>query len=215
MKTSLHRIRMFRILFLLLFIPATGLAQRTAQGELQAAAKHLANPDGTRIDFQAETIAPNDMGSSPLSSGSLILKDNQFRLSFGSITAVFDGKKTLSYYDASENTLNISHPTNAELAMINPLIILTRSEAGYRTAMLPPTKGGKVIGLTPKTANGIKQIELQVDSRDSRPTGAMITLEDGTKIVTKITGISRTKASPGLFRLMKKDYPGVEVVDLR
>ena len=201
---------MFRILFLLLFIPATGLAQRTAQGELQAAAKHLANPDGTRIDFQAETIAPNDMGSSPLSSGSLILKDNQFRLSFGSITAVFDGKKTLSYYDASENTLNISHPTNAELAMINPLIILTRSEAGYRTAMLPPTKGGKVIGLTPKTANGIKQIELQVDS-----TGAMITLEDGTKIVTKITGISRTKASPGLFRLMKKDYPGVEVVDLR
>lgn len=202
---------MFRILFLLLFIPATGLAQRTAQGELQAAAKHLANPDGTRIDFQAETIAPNDMGSSPLSSGSLILKDNQFRLSFGSITAVFDGKKTLSYYDASENTLNISHPTNAELAMINPLIILTRSEAGYRTAMLPPTKGEKVIGLTPKTANGIKQIELQVDSRDSRPTGAMITLEDGTKIVTKITGISRTKASPGLFRLMKKDYPGVEV----
>ncbi|WP_304295610.1 LolA-like putative outer membrane lipoprotein chaperone [Porphyromonas gulae] len=215
MKTSLHRVRMFRILFLLLFIPAMALSQRSAQGELQAAAKHLANPDGTRIDFQAETIAPNDMGSSPLSSGSLILKGNQFRLGFGSITAVFDGKKTLSYYDASENTLNISHPTNAELAMINPLIILTRSEAGYRTAMLPPTKGGNVIGLTPKTANGIKRIELQVSTQGSRPTGAVIILEDGTRIVTKITGISPTKASSELFRLAQKDYPNVEVIDLR
>ena len=99
--------------------------------------------------------------------------------------------------------------------MINPLIILTRSEAGYRTEMLAPTKGSNVIGLTPKTTNGIKRIELQVSSQGSRPTGAVIILEDGTRIVTKITGISPTKASPELFRLAKKDYPNVEVIDLR
>lgn len=212
--TTSQLIRSLGLLCLLL-LSSTAWAQRSAQAELKAAALHLSHADGTQIAFNAETFGSGRSGSTPLSAGTLIVKGNQFRLSFGQMTAVYDGKKTLSYYDASEHTLNISHPTSAELAMINPLIILTQAESGYRTEMLPAAKGSNIIGLTPKTSNGIKRIELQVSAQGSRPIGAVIILQDGSRIVTRITGISAAKTSPALFRLNKADYPGVEVVDLR
>lgn len=207
-------IRISSILTLFL-LSTTIFAQSLAEKELQAASKHLINKDGTEISFIAETIDNNTQTTTSRSEGLITIKNNKFRLSFGDITAVFDGEKTLIYYDSSENTLNLSHPTKAELAMINPLIILTQSEVGYKIETLPPTKGSKIIGLTPKISNGIKRIEFEINSSNSSPMGAVIILEGGSRIVTKITSIRPKKTNKDLFQIKKADYPKAEIIDLR
>lgn len=148
--------------------------------------------------------------------GRMLIDGERFRLEYGNIIAVCSAG-VLRYHDSEQETLTISQPTEEELIQINPLHFLRSQGKGFTAKMLPATKGGEVVGLTPqKRSSGIKQIEITLLSSTGLPSSISIIGEDGARLVVRILSLERV-ASPkaGTFSLEAKQFPGSEVVDLR
>lgn len=147
--------------------------------------------------------------------GRMYLQGESFRLEYGSITAVYSGK-TLTHYNAQEETLTISEPTGEDLLQINPLHFLRSRGKGYTLSLMPASKSAEIVRFTPKAKSEMKHLEISFSRRNALPSQAVVVGKDGSRIDIRVDNLRQQQAlSADLFRLSAKQYPGCEVVDLR
>lgn len=150
------------------------------------------------------------------STGRLVVSGKKFYLTTPDMNIWFDGTSQWSYLK-SAGEVNISSPTRDELAQCNPLTILGSINNNFTFRRLTSPEGFEKIELKPNhPSEDFSKAIVTIAASSSMPKELSVYDTHGNAVTVKI---SSTKTGPELpvstFRFNPKEFPGVEVVDLR
>lgn len=152
--------------------------------------------------------------------GTALIKGNKFKIDVPDGITWFDGKTQWVYVKGSDE-VNVTNPSGDELSAISPTVLLSLYKAGYNLAYKGQfTDQGKAVyrvEMTPQSKkNDVSKFVVNVNKQNSQLTSVNIINKDGSQtkllIVKYQTGV---KLADTTFSFNKKDYPKVEVIDLR
>lgn len=152
--------------------------------------------------------------------GNAYIKGDKFKIEVPDGITWFDGKTQWLYMKGSDE-VNVSNPTGEELAAISPVALLNLYKSGFKLSSKGQKKeNGKivdVIEMTPnKKGSEISKIVLTIDKATNYFTSILL---QGKDKVNNHLIIKKHEKGSGLsddfFVFNKKDYPDLEVIDLR
>ena len=195
------------ISLILLLATMQCFAQKDAKAReiLDALASEYGKSAGTEIVFGGTV------------DGTIMLKGEKFVLECTGVKSWFDGKTLWSYIEDSEE-VNISTPTPEELQSINPYAMLGIYKSGFNysyagTQNVNGTVCKKVI-LIPEENQEIKEISIAVDN-SIHPVYIKISSNSGETQEFTVKEYKNVNLADSCFKFNPKDYPGVEIIDLR
>ena len=196
-------------LFTLLFsFSAATMAEDFAKEVLDKAASTIKSAGDVKIGF----ILSAD-GSS--SDGYIKLKGQKFVMNVGGTITWFDGKTMWSYVKQNEE-VNVTTPTATEVAKMNPYAFLSFYNKGYTAKKGNPTKKEYEVILTGNDASHYKKVVIRVNRFSNIPSYISITSQKGNVTTINCNSFQKNqKYTDDTFKFNKKNYPNVEVVDLR
>lgn len=207
-----------KLLFIFLLISANHLLGNEAENILKKAADNYKKEGTVLIDF---TINTRNIGEDIVHSqnGTAHMKLDKFKINIPEASAWFDGT-TQWIYVKDMGEVNITNPTGADLMAISPTVLFKIYEQGYDVSLLRSTnnQGVKVheIAMIPQNPkNGIGTLHVQIEQLTSRIKQIIISNDglENTFLVNKYTPVENI--SDELFVFDTKQYPNVEIVDLR
>jgi outer membrane lipoprotein carrier protein len=151
--------------------------------------------------------------------GDVTVKNKKFRLKLAG-QEIYNNGATVSTYIKETNEVNISTFDPAEEG-INPAKIYTIYKKGYNYNFVGETKEGAAtyenVELIPQKANGqVKKLLLVINKVDKSVKSWKITGKDNKVQTFRIDKFTPNKTlTDAYFTFDKKNYPGVEVIDLR
>lgn len=207
------------LLIILFFASFFSVGAQNARTILDNANKAYNNAGGITASF---TINTEDVGAKVTYSqdGKAYLKGNKFKIDVPDGITWFDGSTQWVYIKGS-NEVNISNPAGEELAGVSPAVLLNIYKTGFKLDYKGETReNGKTVYV----------VEMIPESSNSEYSKMSINIDKTTNLFTSIKLFGKnkmnnhliirslqTKTNPldGTFVFNKKDYPGVEVIDLR
>lgn len=205
-------------LFLMMSLPVTAQKETEAKDILEKTSNLFKRTTGIEANF---TLTSQQQGMPPQKNdGYIRLSGQKFRLEISGMTIWFNGETLWTYIPENEE-VNVSTPTSEELQSINPLHFLTIYQKGYhcQTGEKKSFQGKKTEEIILKAEDTNLQwnnLTLYIDRTTYFP--LYITLEDVEKNSHVIT-INNYRQSMewknSEFSFDSKQYPGVEVIDLR
>ncbi len=217
---------------LILFACATVQAQTDAKAKviLDGVSKKYKAFSAIKSDFSYVLDNPQENIKGYKQSGTIIAnpKTNKFRVTLyeGSNSAksisqeiISDGKTQWTYLK-KDNEIQVNDVDNSSQSL-NPAQIFTIYEKGYKYLFTGEVKQQGIvyqqIDLTPvDSKKPFFKIKLQINKSKSLIYSAAVSDKNGSRY-TYILNSAATdyKGSDAVFGFNKKNYPGVEVVDLR
>ena len=152
--------------------------------------------------------------------GKVLMKGDKFKIETPDGITWFDGKTQWVYLKDSQE-VNISTPTGEELQAISPSAMFNIYKSGYNlTYKGEKTVKGKTVQeveMTPQKKNSdITRIVVQIDKRTNIFSSITISYKSDLQNVLAINTLqTATNLPDATFIFNKKDYPKVEVIDLR
>ena len=208
----------FAILFLLPILPTMAQKETEAKKILDQTSQAFKISGGVEADF---TLIPYQRGEAlEKITGNIQLKEECFCLKTDAMITWFNGKTQWTYLPANEE-VNVSNPTREELESINPMAFLTLYKEGYsyQLGQRSMFNGEAVYEVTLSAENFDKQwanLTLYIDRTTLLP--IYIKLKEAGKDYHVIT-ITNYKQGMNWkiehFTFNPKEYPDVEVIDLR
>lgn len=172
-------------------------------------------------DITAEfsfNFSNNSQGIDENSNGKIWIKEDMYKLNMASDLSIINNGETLWYFmkDVPEVQIMESDPEDE----MNPSKIFTIYERGYKFqykgTVSEKGKNVHIINLYPETSGAISKVVLYVDSEKIEIYKIQLNDKDGgisSYIINSF--ITNNKVPESTFNFRKKDYPGVEVIDLR
>ena len=147
--------------------------------------------------------------------GTVLLQGSKFRTQMSNHITWFDGKTMWSYAKDNEE-VNVTEPTQTQLAKINPYAFLGIYKTGYDVAFGKNTKAYYEIVLTAKSSkSSIKKAIIHVNRMNNHPTYVMMGQTKG-NIEIRVTSFKKgKKQADSAFKFNKAKYPKADVIDLR
>lgn len=177
-----------------------------ARQVLDKTAAIVGNKGGASANFTIK-------GAKASTSGKISIKGSKFTATTPEATVWYDGKTQWTYMKNTEE-VNISTPTEAQQAQMNPYKFITMYKSGYTLGMKNVASGYEVHLTSQDKKRGIQEMYITVNNKTYLP--STVRLFNG-KNWTTIT-ISNFKASnlnDAIFTFNSKDFPQAEVIDLR
>lgn len=152
-------------------------------------------------------------------TGKLILKGDNYRLEIEGQTVISNGKTVWTYMpEAKEVQINdaLENPD-----AITPSKLLTSWNKNYSPKLIkkPSENYGtdvQVIELSPKSNKSVTKVKLIIDKAKQQIKKAIINDKSGSTFTYSIDKFSPlTSVDINKFKFSEKDYPGVEVIDMR
>ena len=152
--------------------------------------------------------------------GKASMKGNKFKLEIPDGITWFDGSNQWVYIKDTDE-VNVTNPTGEELQNISPSAIFSLYKSGFKLAYKgeKKTKGKSVyiVELTPEKKKAeIIKITVTIDKMSNLFTSITVVNKTGLENTLSInkmqTGVSLSDVT---FAFNKKNYPGVDVIDLR
>lgn len=207
------------ISFFVSLVFATSLFAQDARSILDKANAAFIAAGGINATF---TLNTEDVASKTTYSqdGTSLLKGNKFKIEVPDGITWFDGKTQWTYGKGSDE-VNVSSPTGDELAGISPSILLNIYKSGFKL---------KNLGLKKDGSKTVYQIEMIPESKKTDFKKMIINIDKTSYLFTSITIMGKDgmtnqliirKMQTGInipdntFVFNKKNYPNVEIVDLR
>ena len=204
----------------LLFIAVTLFAQDSSESRkiVDKTYNNYISSDVIRLSFVFTTL--EDATEYDSQKGKASIKGNKFHLEMDDMDVWFDGK-TQWVLMKSIDEVNISNPSENELASISPLALLGVYKDGYILTAPKSNniKGKTVTQIDMEPLNGkkdFKAITVYIEKTTGRLAQAHFTMSNN--IQTKIEIIDYNdnyKFSDNDFIFDKTQFPNVEIVDLR
>jgi len=209
------------VLTTLLLITFSVVAQNADQSRdiLDKVSLQFEQSKGISLDFKI-TTTDESSGSYTPQTGKAQIKGNMFKLTMEDMDIWFDGK-TQWVYMKGVNEVNISNPTNEELATISPLALLNTYKTSYT---LQKTKNATVngsavheIGMTPTLkSSDIKQLTVSIDKKNNTLIQVKTSMKNGMNSIIQISNYNaNNNFSDLIFKFDKTKYPNAEIIDLR
>lgn len=187
-----------------------------AKAILDKTASTLKSAGGIQAHFQTTSYKGNQANGT--AEGDIWLDGSRFKVYSEMFTSWYDGKTQWTLMGGS-NELNISTPTEAERQSINPYAFVNIYKNGYQCM------ARNVI------YNGMNCHEVQMTAKDHRkelqevrliinpqhlPVSIRMKQKKGDWIRIRVSNIrTKQRFNSSFFRFNEKDYPQVEIVDLR
>lgn len=152
--------------------------------------------------------------------GTIFIKGDKFKIDFPDGITWFDGKTQWSYIKGSDE-VNVSNPSGQELAGISPSVLLNIYKKGYKLNYKgESTESGKqvyTIELIPENKSvDFSKLIIKLNKLDYLITSIILYGKDGTVNNLKMKQIqTKVSLADNLFVFNKKDFPNIEIVDLR
>lgn len=153
--------------------------------------------------------------------GEAHIKGDKFKLEMEAMEVWFDGK-TQWVFIKEVNEVNISQPTEQEIASISPIALLGMYKNGYSLEKLIETtvngKNAYRIEMVPGTGSNrdFKSLSVAIDRATHTLVQAILTFSNDLRTQIDITKYNANYHYPDSeFTFNPIDYPGVEIVDLR
>ena len=172
-------------------------------------------------DFTAEfsfNFFNKSQGIDEYSEGKIWVKDDMYKLDISSDLSIINNGETLWYFmkDVPEVQIMDSDPEDE----MNPSKIFTIYESGYKYKYegksIIDNKKVENITLFPKESVAISKVILQVDTDKLELYKIQIIDKDGGTSIYTINSFNvNSNLSESKFNFKKKNYPGVEIIDLR
>ncbi|GAB6010489.1 outer membrane lipoprotein periplasmic chaperone LolA1 [Viscerimonas tarda] len=211
------RVKIIVVLALCTFQP--GFSQNDSKSILNGVSNIYSSEAGFILDF---TLNTEDTKSKTTYThdGKAYIKGNKFKIDVPDGITWFDGKTQWVYMKGGDE-INVSNPTGEELAAISPVALLNLYKSGFKLSNKKEKKeNGKpvyVIEMTPqKKGSDISKIILAIEQSTNYI--ASITLQGKDKVNNHLLikkHLKATALSDKTFVFNKKEYPNLEVVDLR
>lgn len=193
-------------IFLMLMVAICTSAQ-TAKQVLDKTAAALSNKGGVTANF---TVTGKSIGST---SGRISVKGRMFQATTPQAIIWFNGKTQWTYMKSQEE-VNVSNPTEAQLQAINPYNFINIYKKGYSYTMKTTSQGYEVHLKATDKKRSIQEMYVTVNKTTYAP--SQVKMRQGTKWTTiKISSLKKANISNATFTFPAKDYPNAEVVDLR
>lgn len=209
------KINRLLLAFWMVCLALPAVAQRSdAKDILDRTADAFRKAGGVRITFSVH--APEGE-----SKGVIRLKGDKFLLETEGITTWFDGRTQWSYLVSSDE-VNVSEPTPGELQSINPYVWLSFYNRDYNLKLskignVSDDSTYKIVMTATKRSQDIQCLILYIEKETLRPLKISM-VQRGSKdaIVVSINSYQTGQNYPdSLFVFDKKNYPTVELIDLR
>lgn len=210
----------FSVLIALLSLPVTAQQQQSqAKAVLDKTADAFRKAGGVKADFVVKSVTNGLAGGAE--SGTIQLKGEKFVLKTSATVTWFDGKTQWSYLPKNDE-VNVSNPTPEELQQMNPYAFLYMYQQGFSYKLgTTKTHQGKavweVVLTTKDRKQALEHVVLYVTKETYRPVYLLLQ-QRGQQARTEITVTdyqTRQNYADSLFAFDPKQYPGVEVIDLR
>jgi len=195
--------RNYILLFLLLACVA--VSAQTANQVLDKAAAVVANRQGAQAAFTMK-------GGNINTSGTLAVKGRKFHATTPQAIIWFDGKTLWTYLKKNEE-VNVSNPSESELATINPYNFIYMYKKGY-TSTMQKKAGNYEVHLKATGKKNISEAYIVVSQKTYIPSQIRLKQQSGWTTID-IRNFKTTALPDGTFRFNSKDFPNAEVIDLR
>lgn len=187
--------------------------------------------DGLVIDKQAQKLI-TDVSTklkteSPISfnfsqkskqsteTGTIKLSGNKYTASFLGNTIYCDGK-SISIYRKEINEVTINSIEDAGNEILNISKFISEANTKFRPKLIREEKGNYIIDLTPKTKSEYTKIRLIVNKQTTRISSMEINYKGGSSYSYTISNYkTKVKSKDSDYSFNNKEYPSVNVVDLR
>lgn len=192
---------------LLITVFSLSTAAQTAKSVLDKTAAFLSKG--------AVTTTFSAKGSMGASTGTITTQGNKFVLSSPQAKIWFDGKTEWALAQGS-NEVNITQPTAAEIASMNPMNFVNLYKRGYNATLADKGTNHEVRLVAQNSKSSIKEMYVIINKSNNLP--SMVRIRTGANQWTTINVQSLQisgKKNDNFFRFNAKDYPKVDIVDLR
>lgn len=200
---------MKRILNILVMLAVTicSANAQTAKQVLDKTASVLSNKGGVTANF---SITGKNIGTT---SGKISVKGRMFQATTPQAMVWFNGKTQWTYMK-SQQEVNVSNPTEAELQAINPYNFINIYKKGYSYTMKTVSAGYEVHLKATDAKRQIQEMYITVNKSTYAP--SQVKMRQGKKWTTiNVSSLKKANLSNSVFTFPSKDYPNAEVVDLR
>ncbi len=195
-------------------------SETKAKSILAEVSKKYRNYDVIKTDFSF-TLENPQAKIKETQTGTLYVKSkvNKYKIIMKGQELISDGKNQWTYLKADKE-VQLSEVDNSSQAL-NPAKIFTVYETGFKALYTNETKvNGKTvynIDLTPTdTKRSFFKVRLQIDKLSNQISNAVIFDKNGNRYTYTIrTFTPNVKVPESTFAFDARQYPGVEVVDLR
>ena len=197
-----------KIIILMLLLSAASYGQ-TAKQVLDKTAAVVSAKEGVSASFSLKSSKSVSLNT----SGSIVVKGRKFHITTPQASVWFDGK-TMWTYMKKNDEVNVTSPTESQLATINPYNFIYLYKQGYSYTM---EKEGKnfVVHLRAKdNKKSIQEMSIRVQQKSYIPWSISYRTSKGVTSID-IRDFKKASLSDGNFRFNPKDFPQAEVIDLR
>lgn len=148
----------------------------------------------------------------PQQSGTISIKGNKFQASTPGSIVWYNGKTQWTYMKKSEE-VNVSTPSAAQQASMNPYTFLTFYKKGYNLELQSVSSGKQVYLKAQNQKNSIKEAYILLDASENIK---QIRLRQNSGWITiTLSGLKSKPLADSYFTFNSKDYPKAEIIDLR
>lgn len=149
------------------------------------------------------------------SKGTIKLSGQKFNISLVDMTMWFNGE-TLWTYVKENQEVNVTNPTDAEIAKINPYAFVSMYKKGYKAEFGKVETGVHHIVLkSTDDKKTFQQIDLRILKASNTLKSVVLTTRRGTTLNIVVDSYKYIKFADSTFVFDAKKYPGVDVIDLR
>lgn len=151
--------------------------------------------------------------------GTACIRENKFKIEVPDGITWFDGK-TQWVYPKGSDEVNMSNPSGEELAAISPNVLLNMYKTGfnlsYKGQFTDQGKSVYRVEMAPQNKKSeISKFVINVNKQNSQITSIVVHNKDGNINTLKIKSYQNLPLPTSMFVFDKKEYPNVEIIDLR
>lgn len=183
---------------------------------LDACASAIRKSGNIKATFEIEQFSNHQSQGS--TRGIVCVNGNKYYIDGGNTKIWYDGKTQWSY-SSTTNEVNVSTPTKAEAAKMNPYSFIYLYERGYQATMSDATVRGKnckEVQLTSNTHGNLRYVYLSIDKATNMPICIRVSSNGKDWARISIYEIKKNqKFNANTFRFPSSDFPNAEIIDLR
>lgn len=203
----------FTLFFLLSAV--AGYSQ-TAKDILDETASRLKKSGGIQATFEATSfLGTTEKGST---NGTICVKGSKFKVNTSDACIWFDGKKQWSLY-ANSDEVNVSTPTPEEIQSINPYTFIELYKQGYDLSLKEVAYRNEScyeITLSAQDQHAkLREMKVIVDKHKFYPRSVRLKQGNDWFRVRILNLKTNQKWSDKYFEFDQKEYPNIDVIDLR
>lgn len=147
-------------------------------------------------------------------TGFINISGKKFYCDMAGSNVWFDGTTMWHYVKANEE-VNVTTPSAAEVAKMNPYSFITLYKKGYKSRIVKSTNDSYEIELTGDSKAAYRSIMIHIKKSTNLPTYIKTTTARSTMEI-KVNSFLKNQSFPTeTFAFNSKEFPKAEVIDLR